>query len=220
MRLVVFDVDGTLVDSQHLICASMRQGFSLAGLETETPARDEILSCVGLSLDQAIAELAPDADGAAQRRILAGYRSAYQVGRLMENPPLYDGAMDCLDRLASRDDLLLAIATGKSRRGLDAMIEQHGLEGRFVSLQTADDHPSKPHPAMLQQALHDTGVEASNAVMIGDSEYDIRMAVAGGMPSFGVAWGFGSEKALLAAGAAFVTADFSALTKAIEEWAA
>lgn len=218
MRLVVFDVDGTLIDSQHLICAAMEQGFAMAGLTA--PGRDRILSCVGLSLDQAVMDLAPDIDDGLLRRIVAGYRSAYQVGRVADNPPLYPGALDCLDRLAARDDLLLAIATGKSGRGLDAMIQHHRLQGRFVSLQTADHHPSKPHPAMLLQALQEAGAEAADTVMIGDTEYDMAMAIAAGVSGFGVAWGYGTAEALSRAGATLIAHDFPALTRAIEEWAA
>lgn len=218
MKLVVFDVDGTLVDSQHLICASMGKGFDVAGLET--PERARILSCVGLSLDRAVAKLAPMVDDAAQHRIAAGYRSAYAFGRMTQHPPLYPGARECLDRLAARDDLLLAVATGKSRRGVDAMIDEYGLEGVFVSLQTADDHPSKPDRAMLLAALSDTGMDARDAVMIGDTEYDMQMGCAAGTAAFGVAWGYHTPQALRVAGASLVAPDFAALMQAIEEWAA
>ncbi|MCF3972350.1 HAD-IA family hydrolase [Paracoccus salsus] len=218
MRLVVFDVDGTLVDSQHLICASMDRGF--AGVGLEVPHRERILSCVGLSLDQAVAELAPDADGTARRRIASGYRSAYRYGQMAHTAPLYLGALECLDRLAARPDMLLAVATGMSRRGLNATIAEQGLEGRFVSLQTADDHASKPDPAMLLAALSETGVDAANALMIGDSGADMTMAQSARVAGFGVGWGYETAGALRAAGAVHVAPDFSALTAAIEEWAA
>ncbi len=217
MKLVVFDVDGTLVDSQHLICASMGRGFDLVGLET--PDRPRILSCVGLSLDRAVAELAPDADDAVQRRIAAGYRSAFSFGRIVEQPPLYPGARDCLDLLSARDDLLLAVATGKSRRGVNSMIEAHGLAGFFVNLETADDHPSKPDPAMLRAAIFETGGDASSSVMIGDTGYDMQMAGAAGVAGFGVAWGYHDAAMLREAGAALVAPDFQTLTREIERWA-
>ncbi|MBU3031655.1 HAD-IA family hydrolase [Paracoccus marinaquae] len=217
MRLVVFDVDGTLVDSQHHICRAMDMAFEHAGL-TPLP-RPQILGIVGLSLPVAVAQLAPEADPPTQARIVAGYRAAFQMSRMTEEAPLFPGAMACLDGLSARDDMLLAVATGKSRRGLDAMIEAHGLVGRFVSLQTADDHPSKPHPAMLLAAIAEGGVEAGRAAMVGDTSFDIEMARGAGATGFGVAWGYHPAAALEQAGAALVAPDFPALTAAIEDWA-
>lgn len=218
MRLVVFDVDGTLVDSQHHIIRAMTDGFAVAGLEA--PPRAEVLGIVGLSLPIAVAQLLPLADLATQTQIVEGYRASYMQARSEKAAPLYPGARDCLDRLAARDDLLLAVATGKSRRGLDAVLAAHGLEGRFISLQTADGHPSKPHPSMLWQALADAGAEAGAAVMVGDTSFDIHMAQAAGMPGFGVTWGYHPPQALTAAGATLIAQDFGHLTQAIEDWAA
>lgn len=218
MRLVVFDVDGTLVDSQHHIVSAMTEGFAAAGLTP--PPRAEVLGIVGLSLPVAVAQLAPLAELPVQSRIVEGYRAAYLQARMQETAPLYPGARDCLDRLAARQDMQLAVATGKSRRGLDAMLEAHGLGGYFVSLQTADGHPSKPHPAMLWAALAEAGTDADRAVMVGDTSFDMDMARAAGMPGFGVSWGYHPAAALDAAGAALIAPDFSGLTKAIEEWAA
>lgn len=217
MRLVVFDVDGTLIDSQHHICSAMDKAFDCVGL----PAlpREDVLRIVGLSLPVAIAELTPDADDTTRDRIITAYRAAFMAQRMVEAAPLYPGARDCLDRLAARDDLLLAVASGKSRRGLNAMIAAHRLEGMFISLQTADTNPSKPAPEMLFQALADGGVSASRAIMVGDTSFDMEMAVAAGMPGFGVAWGYHPPAALIGAGAALVAPDFDALTTTIEEWA-
>ena len=218
MRLVVFDVDGTLVDSQNHITHAMGFAFEAVGLTPLPKAR--VLSIVGLSLPVAVAELVPDADVEMQARIVAAYKDSFMRARLDNAAPLYAGAMACLDRLAERDDLLLAVATGKSRRGLEAMIRAHGLQGRFLSLQTADGHPSKPHPSMLQAALAETGTTADRAVMIGDTSFDMLMAGAAGLTGFGVSWGYHPAEALHAAGAARVLDDFDTLTQAIEEWAA
>lgn len=218
MKLVIFDVDGTLIDSQHHIHHAMSHAFQAAGL-TPLP-QSQVLGIVGLSLPVAVARLAPETDEPTQSRIVQGYKDSFMSARKAAPAPLYPGARDCLDALSARDDLLLAVATGKSRRGLQAMIEAHGLEGRFVSLQTADDHPSKPHPSMLEAVLAETGAEAGDAVMIGDTAFDIEMAVAAGMPGFGVAWGYHPVAALRDAGAALVAPDFPALTAAITEWAA
>jgi phosphoglycolate phosphatase len=218
MKLVVFDVDGTLVDSQHHIHGAMTAAFQGAGLDPLP--REAVLQIVGLSLPVAVAQLAQGHDAATQARIVDGYRTAFMQARLVQQAPLYPGALDCLDGLAGRDDILLAVATGKSRRGLAAMIQAHGLEGRFVSLQTADDHPSKPHPAMLLAALADTGVAVTEAVMIGDTSFDMDMARAAGMTGFGVGWGYHAPGLLKASGAALVAADFADLGQALARWAA
>ncbi|WP_410218811.1 HAD-IA family hydrolase [Paracoccus sp. (in: a-proteobacteria)] len=218
MRLVVFDVDGTLVDSQNHIHHAMSFAFQEAGLLPLPKA--QVLTIVGLSLPVAVAQLAPDADPETQARIVQGYKDSFMRARLEQAAPLYPGALNCLDRLAEHDDLVLAVATGKSRRGLDAMIAAHGLQGRFLSLQTADGHPSKPHPSMLLAALAETGAKAGQAVMIGDTTFDMEMAKAAGLTGFGVTWGYHPVEALSDAGAARIVTDFEALTDAIEEWAA
>ena len=218
MKLVVFDVDGTLVDSQHHIFNAMSTAFSGAGLRPLP--KDAVLQIVGLSLPVAVEVLAPDQSPQTHMKILEGYRQAYMSGRVVEAAPLYPGARDCLDRLASHADLLLAVATGKSRRGLDAMIENYGLQGRFVSLQTADNNPSKPHPAMLEAALSEAGVDAADAVMVGDTSFDMQMARSARVIGYGVSWGYHAPDLLEDAGAALIAPDFPTLTKAIEDWAA
>ena len=217
MKLVVFDVDGTLVDSQHHIHSGMTHAFEDMGLPA--PGLAQVMATVGLSLPVAMARLVPDGDAGTHAGLVDGYKRAFLANRIKEDAPLYPGALACLDLLAARDDLLLAVATGKSRRGLDAMIAAHGLDGRFISLQTADHHPSKPHPAMLQAALADAGVGPGDAVMVGDTSFDIDMAVAAGVTGFGVDWGYHPTQALHAAGAALVAGDFIELTGAITGWA-
>ncbi|MCT4608468.1 MAG: HAD-IA family hydrolase [Pelagimonas sp.] len=189
LKLAIFDVDGTLVDSQGEILASMRCAFEQRGYDA--PSRDAILGIVGLSLPQALAKLVPDLPEAEQLALVEGYKTAYvQIRDQKGVSPFYPGIADLLDRLAKIDHLLLAVATGKSRRGLDALINGHGLEGRFVSTQVSDTHPSKPHPSMLLECLAETGVDAQDAVMIGDTSYDMDMARNAGIRGIGVTWGY------------------------------
>lgn len=209
MRLVVFDVDGTLVDSQAHILAAMVQAFD--GLGLASPDRAAVLDIVGLSLPQAMARLVPALDVAAQERLVAGYKDAYSGMRAQSLSPLYPGAQEMLEQLARDDTVLLGIATGKSRRGLVHLMAAHGWEGRFVTLQVADDHPSKPHPSMLQACLRETGVAADRAVMVGDTVYDMEMAQAAGMRGIGVGWGYHSADRL----GARVIHDFDALPAAL-----
>lgn len=189
LKLVIFDVDGTLVDSQADIVLAMTAAFGAVGLAP--PERDRILSIVGLSLERAIAQLAPEAPPGDLAKMVAAYKAAY-VRRQSSDAaaPLYPGVRDLLARLEKREDWLLGLATGKSRRGLTAVLAAHGLEHRFVTEQVSDFHPSKPHPAMLLAALSDTGVQASDAVMVGDTSYDMDMARAAGVYAIGVSWGY------------------------------
>lgn len=216
MKLAVFDVDGTLVDSQALIIGAMAQAMEGAGLPVLD--RDQVLSIVGLSLPLAVATLLPDHPEARQNEVVAGYRAAFMSRRMDDEAPLYPGARACLDALAGRDDLLLGIATGKSRRGLDAMLDHHGLRGHFVTLQTADNHPSKPSPAMLLAACDEAGVDPAKAVMIGDTTFDMQMALNARTAALGVDWGYHPATALRQLDIV-VAADFGQLQTMIEEWA-
>jgi phosphoglycolate phosphatase len=200
VRLAVFDCDGTLVDGQAGVCNAMDAAFAAAGLPL--PNRHQVRRIVGLSLPQAIRLLAPQADEARREAIDAAYREAFrsarESGQLVE--PLYDGIAELVEDLAGAG-WTLGIATGKSDRGLAHMLATHGLTHRFVTLQTADRHPSKPHPAMLEAALAEAMVDATQAVMIGDTQYDMAMAVNAGVRAIGVDWGYHSAAELREAGA-------------------
>ena len=199
-RLALFDCDGTLVDSQASICMAMEQCFAAASLPP--PARQATRRVVGLSLLEAVRMLHPEGAPGLHREMAEEYKRAFQRLRAdaMAEEPLFDGIADVLDRLAGAG-WLLGIATGKSNRGLDFCLERHGLRDRFVTLQTADLHPSKPHPAMALQAMAEAGAIPGASVMIGDTSYDIVMAKAAGMPAIGVAWGYHDAAELLAEGA-------------------
>jgi phosphoglycolate phosphatase len=190
LRLVIFDVDGTLVDSQAEIIAAMAAAFQSEGLTL--PERAAVLSIVGLSLAEAMQRLLPDADSGLHLRMVDAYKDAFVGLRTVhkEMGPLYPGAREAIDRLLARDDTLLAVATGKSRRGLDKVLERHGLTGVFHSEQVADHHPSKPNPSMILTALNETGVMPHHAVMVGDTTFDMDMARAAGIRKIGVPWGY------------------------------
>lgn len=200
VRLAVFDCDGTLVDGQAGVIGAMEAAFAAGGLSA--PDRHQVRRIVGLSLPQAIRLLAPDADEELRGRIDAAYREAYrsarEAGHLVE--PLYDGIPALIEDLAA-SGWTLGIATGKSARGLDHMLATHGLSRFFATLQTADQHPSKPHPAMLEAALAETGAAPGQALMIGDTQYDMAMAVGAGVRAIGVDWGYHTADELREAGA-------------------
>ena len=208
MKLIVFDVDGTLVDSQDLIVAAQRAAFLAHGLEP--PTRERSLSIVGLSLVQAMRVLVPD--GPAES-LAEGYKTAFQ--RLRADPayrePLFPGASELLAELSGRDEVVLGIATGKSRRGVAHLLARHGWERVFATIQTADDHPSKPHPAMLEQALAETGAAPRDSVMIGDSTFDMAMARAAGIGAVGVSWGYHRPEALRETGAEAIVGSYREL---------
>lgn len=209
MRLILFDCDGTLVDSQHMIVASMNGAFDKVGLEP--PSRKRTLSIVGRSLHEAMADLTDDTHPIEE--MVAAYRKSFF--ELRGNPdyhePLYDGAKQCLDVLAKNEDTLLGIATGKSRRGVDAIIELHGLQDRFVTIQTADNAPSKPNPAMVLQALEETGVSPAETVLIGDTSFDMTMALNAKITGLGVSWGYHDTSELVRSGASKLFNEFSEL---------
>jgi phosphoglycolate phosphatase len=214
-RLAIFDCDGTLVDSQANICMAMEHAFEEAGMAP--PQRTAIRRIVGLSLFEIMRELLPEAGEAQQREMAEQYRTSYLTLRQngLEHEPLYDGMAGVLSALDD-NGWLLGVATGKSDRGLERCLDHHGIKGLFVSLQTADRHPSKPHPSMIHQALADAGAEAANAVMIGDTVYDIHMGRAAGCRTIGVSWGYHPIEELHDAGADAVVETMEELMQALE----
>ena len=216
LRLVIFDVDGTLVDSQAEILAAMTHAFAAEG--RAMPDRSDVLAIVGLSLDVAFSRLCPDVDQAAQARLVEGYKDAFSTQRAQnaDHGPLYPGARAVLDTLAAQDNTLLAVATGKSRRGLDKLLERHALEGFFHSEQVADHHPSKPNPSMILTAMNELGVAQNRAVMVGDTTYDMDMARAAGVAKIGVGWGYHAADLLMPD---ILIHEFGALPGAVDELA-
>lgn len=218
MRLVIFDVDGTLIDSQNFILAAMRRAF--AQTDHPAPSIEATLGIVGLSLPEAMEVLVPGVAGVDRDRLVHHYKESFlalrQAGGGEAATPFYPGAREALERL-DRAGYLLSIATGKARRGLDHMLDSHGMRRLFIGTQTADDAPSKPHPGMVMNCLAATGVERHNTVVVGDTEYDMAMARAAGTRAVGVGWGYHSTERLLRGGAEHIVDGFTALDSLLAE---
>lgn len=210
-RLVVFDCDGTLVDSAHLIIEAMSRAWRAHGLST-LPSDHAVRSVVGLNLVEAIARLLPEGGPSDHERLAEHYKAAFFDIRTRpdHDEPLYPGAREAIEALTGAS-VLLGVATGKSRRGLEATLGRHGLLDRFATLKTADDGPGKPAPAILVDAMAELGVEPRDTVMVGDTVYDVKMAINAGVTPLGVAWGYHESAALTAAGARSVVASFDRL---------
>jgi phosphoglycolate phosphatase len=215
MKLIVFDCDGTLVDSQHMIVAAMDRAFVASGLPA--PRREHVLGVVGLSLMPAIGRLLPAAGYGALHRLAEDYKLAFHDLRRTKRhqEPLYEGIRETITLLAAESGVLLGLATGKSRRGVETVLEREGLRGCFHTVQTADTHPSKPHPAMIHAAMAEAGAEPRDTLMIGDTTFDMEMARAAGVTALGVAWGYHPADELVAAGAAAVVARSRDLSRAV-----
>lgn len=214
-RLAVFDCDGTLVDSQAVICTAIEHGFTACGIAA--PTSDASRSIIGLSVVQAMEVLHPSGTLDEHERLAEAYKSSFFALRQqgLAHEPLYDGIYEAIEGLEARG-WLLGVATGKSDRGLGHVLEKHGLHPRFLTLQTSDRHPSKPHPSMLWQAMADAGAAAGTTVMIGDTSYDMEMAKAAGVWAVGVTWGYHSADQLRDAGADVVATHADQLIALIE----
>ena len=202
-RLAVFDCDGTLVDSGAPIYAALSQSFAKNGFDIPPAAVSR--KVIGLSLVEAIAQLTPQEEYERHVLLAESYKLHFQraraEGRVEE--PLFAGIPALLDALED-DGWLLAVATGKSDRGLALCLDCHGYTKRFMSLQTADRHPSKPHPSMVHQAMADAGAVPETTIVIGDTAFDMGMASAAGARGIGAGWGYHEAHELLGAGAVAV----------------
>lgn len=202
-RLAVFDCDGTLVDSGAPIYAALAACLEQNGIAVPPPSISRRV--IGLSLTEAMAALLPEESAERHLRLADDYRRAFKdlraAGAVEE--PLFDGIIELLDALEA-DGWLLAIATGKSDRGLRHCLDRHGIHARFVSLQTADRHPSKPHPSMVEEAMADAGTAPGTTIVVGDTIFDMAMAVNAGAIGIGVGWGYHEPRELIEAGAVAV----------------
>ncbi len=215
MHLVIFDCDGTLVDSQHTIVESMQYAF--AASELPEPEAEEIRRVVGLSLLECMARLAPGETISRHHELVEGYREAFAVvrNRTDSRDPLFPGVRPVIEDLEA-GGALLGIATGKSLAGLKRTLDEHGLRDRFMSLQTADLNPGKPHPGMIERAIEETGVDNDATVMVGDTTYDMEMAVNAGALAIGVSWGYHGTDELTEAGAHAIIDAFEELPALVD----
>jgi phosphoglycolate phosphatase len=199
-RLIVFDVDGTLVDSQHAILSAVAAAFAKHGLPEPDPGA--VRRHVGLSVEETMAGLVPGSAGDLQSRLAGAFRQAAFAQRRAAgySEPLYPGIRELLGELA-HPAVFFGIATGKARRGLDYTLASHGIADLFHTLQTADVNPGKPNPAMLLNAMAAVGARASETVLVGDTSFDMTMAANAGISAVGVGWGYHPTQDLRAAGA-------------------
>ncbi len=216
MKLVIFDCDGTLVDSQEAICAAMDRAFS--GMSLEPPRRIDVLGVVGLSLPEAFLVLAPGQPAVVLTELAERYKAAFpsHMPSTIPRNPLFAGAKQAVEALARRRDMRLGIATGKSRRGVVRLLDQEQWHDHFCTIQTADDHPSKPHPSMIETAMREAGVGPERTVIVGDTTYDIEMGRAAGVATIGVTWGYHPADRLEAVGAHAIVSQFASVEAAIE----
>jgi phosphoglycolate phosphatase len=217
VKLAVFDCDGTLIDSQVNILRAMGQSFARHGLPA--PPDHAVRRVVGLSLVESMQMLLPAAGHDLHLSLAQDYKTAFQrlrADKSLDPEPLYPGIADLLDGLRDAG-WQLGVATGKSDRGLALALAHHGLSGHFITLQTADRHPSKPHPAMLNAALAEAGASADAAVIIGDTVYDIAMGGHAGVRAIGVDWGYHEAAELRDAGAVGVAMNTDELRGLIDD---
>lgn len=214
--LVIFDCDGTLVDSQYRIQTAMQAAFK--AVDRDPPSHARIRNIIGRSLDQALTDLMPDQSRALILKAGEAFKWAYQQSHHLNTDgaePLFEGIAELIETLVHQD-YLIAVATGNSQRGLDRILTAHGLKHHFMSLQTADGHPSKPHPSMVHTCLKDAGVKPEQALVVGDTIYDMVMAQSANVHGVGVAWGYHSAEKLKESGADDVVEETQSLLTCIK----
>lgn len=211
LKLCALDLDGTLVDSQHHIVAAMTEAFTAEGENPPSPAAAR--QVVGLPLDVALRRLAPGIGGLQVERLGQAYRDAYFDAKVGDRgpEPLFPGTMEALDALEA-SGWLLAIVTGKGRRGLLSVLDGHGIRDRFVALKSADDGPGKPDPTSLRDAMAEAGCAPGRTVMVGDTTFDMETAVNARIAAgIGVSWGYHDAARLQVAGSVIILDRFDQL---------
>lgn len=191
--LLIFDWDGTLMDSIARIVNCF--GNACADVGLPVPPESAMRHVIGLGLSEAVDVLLPGVDHALRERVVARYREHF-LHIDQTAMPLFDGVRAGLEEFINRG-YLLAVATGKSRRGLDRVLQETGMGSLFVATRCADEAFSKPHPKMLHDLLDYTGLISEHALMVGDTTYDLQMARTAAMDSLAVSYGVHSRETLL-----------------------
>jgi phosphoglycolate phosphatase len=212
-KLILFDLDGTLVDGQYSIRATFDAIFPQFGYAK--PDAAAVRAVVGRSLPDAIADLLGPA--APAHEMAEAYKLHFHKMRATEGyiEALYPDVDVTMRRLALRDDLVLGTATGKALRGINWMIEKNGWHGFFTTLQASDTAASKPSPEMVENACRETGIAPADTIVFGDSIYDMQMAVSGGAHAIGVSYGYGEPESLIASGAQKIIHGFNEVEQVI-----
>jgi phosphoglycolate phosphatase len=190
--LIVFDWDGTLMDSTRLISKSLQNACADIGLAI--PSETDALYVIGLGLADTFRHVAPGIDEDRKTQLAERYRHHF-LALEGHGAPLYDGVREMLSDLHGRGRRL-AVATGKARRGLERVLDASGLRPWFEATRCADEGFAKPHPDMLLMLLDITGVEPKRAVMVGDTTHDLELAANAGIDAVAVSYGAHDEKLL------------------------
>lgn len=190
-QLVIFDWDGTLMDSTGFITSCVQEAATELGFTP--PESDVVINVIGLGLNEALSAVLPEISADEQAAFVKMYRKIFFA---KTSPNLFEGAIDTLDRLLTAG-YSLAVATGKGRLGLDKVLDDTGIGHYFCYTKCADETQSKPHPEMLYQILAESSVAPENALMVGDTEYDILMAKCASVPALGVSYGAHAKERIL-----------------------
>lgn len=211
-RLVIWDVDGTIVDSAGEIAAIMASAFADDGLAAPPP--EAVRGTIGLTLPVAFERLHPGLGDKRLAHLSDLYRAHSRRHRDeggLGGSPLFPGIRTTLEMLAQGGETHLAVATGKSLQSVMPILDGHGLTDMFASIQVSDNHPSKPHPSMVLAAMAETGAAPARTVMIGDTSFDMDMARAAGVAALAVSWGYHPAETLVADAVAYDAGELPAL---------
>ena len=197
-KLIIFDLDGTLVDSQVFIIDAIKEAFDKEGLAI--PKRKQILTSIGLSLSEAFTRLNNSLTATQKKRLIKSFKECYKsFPKEKVISPLYPSANDFLMNLTKYKNLSMAIATGKGKFGLFQILRAHNIESYFIDFQTSDNNPSKPNPTMILKILENLRIDSKNVLMVGDTDFDIIMAHQANIRSIAVLWGYQSKSQLVSA---------------------
>ncbi len=214
-KLVIFDLDGTLIDTEVLMVESVVAAFRKIG--HAAPDEKTIRSISGLGLVQGFAQISSGLGQGDLEGLKNYYREIYlERASASMRESLFSGALAALEMLAARDDLLISVATGKSGSGTDRVLRAHNILSLFTSVHTPDTNRSKPDPDMVHSAIAIANSGLQSTLMIGDTVNDINMAVAAGVKSIGVNWGYHTSDELIKAGADVLVDDFSQMLAEID----